>query len=47
MGMPEPVPLPAETVGQLVRGIDLEGPIVDHARKGIVSSSWAGTPWTG
>lgn len=34
MGMPEPVPLPAETVGQLVRGIDLEGPIVDHARKG-------------
>jgi hypothetical protein len=34
LGMPEPVPLPAEMVGQLVRGVDLEGPIVDYARKG-------------
>jgi hypothetical protein len=34
LGMPDPVPLPEETVGQLARGVDFEGPLVDHARKG-------------
>jgi hypothetical protein len=34
LGMPEPVPLPPEVMGQIVRGVDLEGPLVDYARKG-------------
>ncbi len=34
LGTPEPVPLPREMMGQIVRGVDLEGPLVDYARKG-------------
>ena len=34
LGMPDPVALPPEMMGQFLRGLDLEGPMVDYARKG-------------
>jgi hypothetical protein len=36
MGIPKPVPLPAEMFVPIARGIDLEGPMVDYERKGHV-----------